>query len=119
MSTVGFLPSPAFRAVQNISKPRVKITREYLRARAEIRQNNNEITDLSAAMAADPTTHAAFADAAYYACNTVDPDFDIDSSTEFDDDLSEDNIEAHYAECGLRIMGLGEFILTYIMCVSE
>lgn len=119
MSTVGFLPSPAFRAVQSISKPRVKITREYLRARAEIRQNNNEITDLSAAIAADPTTRRAAADAAYYATNTVDPDFDIDSSTEFDDDLSEDNIEAHYASHGLRILTDAEFFTTYIMCVSE
>lgn len=115
MSTVGFLPSPAFRAVQVISKPRVKITREYLRARAEIRQNNNEITDLSAATAADPTTHAAFADAAYYATNTVDPDTDLTGSVEFNDDLSEDNIEAHYASHGLRILTDAEFVSTYVL----
>lgn len=113
MTTAAFLPPRRLVQFTRI-QPRVKITREYLRTRADIRQDNNSCTDLSAALNANPTTRRAALDAHYYATNTVDPDFDINSSTEFDDCDGLDNIEAHYTECGLRIMGAEEFFTTFI-----
>lgn len=115
MTTAAFLPPRRLVQFPRVQPTRVRITREYLRARAEIRQQNNNYTDLSAALCADPTTHAAFADAAYYATNTVDPDFDIDSSTEFADCTGADDIEAHYASHGLRILTDAEFVSTYVL----
>lgn len=113
MTTAAFLPPRRLVQFPRV-QPRVKITREYLLARAEIRQQNNNHTDLSAALDANPTTHAAFADAAYYATNTVDPDTDLTGSVEFDDCDGLDDLAAHYAECGLRIMGAEEFFTTFI-----
>lgn len=113
MTTAAFLPPRRLMAFPRTA-PRVKITREYLLARAQTRQDNNSCTDLSAAICANPTTHAAFADAAYYATNTVDPDTDLTGSVEFDDCTGADDIEAHYASHGLRIMGAEEFFTTYV-----
>lgn len=53
-------------------------------------------------MDADPA-----GDGHQYNCNTVDPDFDIDSSIEFDDDCTGDDPEAHYTACGLSIVAPG------------
>lgn len=114
MTTAAFLPPRRLVQFPRVQPTRVRITREYIRARAETRQQNNNCTDLSAALCANPTTHRAAADAAYYTTNTVDPDMDYTGAVEFDDCDGLDNIEAHYASHGLRIMGAEEFFTTYV-----
>lgn len=48
-----------------------------------------------------------YGDGHQYNCNTVDPDTDLDSSIEFDDDCTGDDPEAHYTACGLTIVDPG------------
>lgn len=48
-----------------------------------------------------------YGDGHQYNCNTVDPDFDLDSSSEFDDDCTGDDFEAHAVRCGLTIVEPG------------
>jgi len=99
---------------------RENITHRVHTQRRALTQRNNEQTTLTAALDWTAhhyaTTRHAFADAAYYATNTVDPDMDCTGNAEFDDCLGADNPEAHYASLGLTIMDEVEFFNTYCDC---